>query len=485
MKMSSSNSVNLTMTKKLFSIIAVGVCAVVTSYAADNWPQFRGLNASGISGSAQPPTEFAPGTNQLWKTSVPPGMSSPCVWRDKIFLTGFSDGKLLTLCYQRSNGKLLWKQAVTPEKLEEFHSTEGSAAASTVATDGKHVVSYFGSCGLVCHDMKGRELWRYQLPAAETSGSFGSGGSPVIVEGLVLVNRDQAVNCSLLAVDVKTGRKVWETARLDVVQSFGTPIFWKNDGVSEVVMSGSLKLKGYDLKTGEERWSLTGMPSFTCTTPVIGEGLLFFAGWSPGKEPGSGPTWDGMVKPADKDNDGVVSLEEATAGGFGSFFKSLDFNRDDKITPEDLDKMKASMAKGENVLLAIKPGGKGELNADSIAWKQTRGLPYVPSPLLYDGRIYIVKDGGIISSYDAKTGATHYQQERLNALGNYYASPVAAGGRIYVASLDGKLTVVQAGGDMPKVLYRSDFGERISGTPALVGNAVYLRTATALYAFGK
>jgi outer membrane protein assembly factor BamB len=105
--------------------------------------------------------------------------------------------------------------------------------------------------------------------------------------------------------------------------------------------------------------------------------------------------------------------------------------------------------------------------------------------LLYDGRIYIVKDGGIISSYDAKTGATHYQQERLNALGNYYASPVAADGRIYVSSLDGKLTVVQAGGDMPKVLYSADFGERISGTPALVGNALYLRTATALYAFAK
>ena len=412
-------------------------------------------------------------------------MSSPAVWGDKIFLTGFEDGKLLTLCYQRKTGKLVWKQESSPEKVEEFHSTEGSPAASTVATDGKHVVSYFGSCGLICYDTKGKELWRYQLPTAVTGGSFGSGGSPVIVDGLVLVNRDQAVSCSLLAVDLKTGKKVWETARPDVTQSFGTPIFWKNAGVNEVVMSGSLKLKGYDLKTGEERWSLGGMPSFTCTTPVIGDGMLFFAGWSPGKEPGTGPTWDGMVKPADKDNNDVVTLEEANAGGFGSFFKALDSDQDGKITPEDLDKMKANLAKGENVLLAIKPGCKGELTADSIAWKQTRGLPYVPSPLLYDGRIYIVKDGGIISSYDAKTGATHYQQERLNALGNYYASPVAADGRIYVSSLDGKLTVVQAGGDMPKVLYSADFGERISGTPALVGNALYLRTATALYAFAK
>ncbi len=470
---------------KLASIFAAGVCAVFTSSAADVWSQFRGPNASGVSGSAKPPTEFAPGTNQLWKTSVPSGMSSPCVWRDKIFLTGFEDGKLLTLCYQRSNGNLLWKQAVTPEKLEEFHSTEGSPAASTVATDGKRVVSYFGSCGLICYDMNGKELWRHQLPTAETSAGFGSGSSPVIVDGLVLVNRDQAVNCSLLAVDLKTGTKVWETARLDVAQSFGTPIFWKNNGANEVVMSGSFKLKGYDLKTGAERWSLAGMPSFTCTTPVIGDGVLLFAGWSPGKEPGTGPTWEGMAKPADKDNDGVVTLAEATAGSFGSFFRAMDSDGDGKLTPEDFDLLKAKMAKGENVLLAVKPGGKGELSESYVAWKQTRGLPYVPSPLFYEGRVYIVKDGGIISSYDAKSGATHYQQERLNALGNYYSSPVAADGRIYVTSLDGKLTVLQAGGDMPKVLHRAEFGERISGTPALVGNAIYLRTATALYAFGK
>ena len=473
------------MKMKLLSIIAAGVCAVVPSRAADNWPQFRGPNASGISVSAKPPAVFAPGTNQLWKTSVPPGMSSPCVWRDKIFLTGFDDGKLLTICYQRNNGKLLWKQAVTPEKLEEFHPTEGSPAASTVATDGKSVVSYFGSCGLICYDMKGKELWRHQLPTAQTSGSFGSGCSPVIVDGLVLVNRDQVANCSLLAVDLKTGKKVWETARPDVVQSFGTPIFWKNNGVNEVVMSGSLKLKGYDLKTGVERWSLAGMPSFTCTTPVLGDGMLFFAGWAPGKEAGTMPSFSDMAAGADKDKDGAITLEESKAIGMSSFFKAMDVNADGKITAEDLDTMKANMSKGENVLVAVKPGGKGVLAESIVAWKQTRGLPYVSSPLFYDGRVYLVKDGGIASCYDAKTGQAYYQQERLNALGNYYASPVAADGRIYVESLDGKLTVLQAGGDTPKVLHHADFGERISATPALVGNAIYIRTATTLYAFGK
>ena len=190
---------------------------------------------------------------------------------------------------------MLWNREARAETIEEFHPEEGSPAASTPATDGKRVVSYFGSCGLVCYDVKGRELWQSTLPVAQTAGGFGSGTSPLIAAGLVIVNRDQSKDCSLLAVDLKTGRTVWEAPRPDVTQSFGTPIFWKNDGADEVVMSGSLKLKGYDLKTGAERWTLGGMPSFTCTTPVLGDGMLFFAGWAPGKEPGSFPSFEDLA----------------------------------------------------------------------------------------------------------------------------------------------------------------------------------------------
>jgi len=473
------------MTKHLLSFFTVAISAIVTASAADSWPQFRGPNASGISESAKPPVSFAPGTNQLWKISVPPGASSPCVWRDWIFLTAFEDGKLETICYARRDGKLLWKTDAKAEKIEDFNSSEGSPAASTVATDGKHVVSYFGSCGLICYDTKGKELWRHALPTAQSAGSFGTGGSPIIADGLVLVGRDQSTGCSLLALNLKTGKKVWETARPDVGPGFGTPIFWKNKGTKEIVMPGSLKLKGYDLETGAERWSLAGMPSFTCTTPVVGPDMLYFAGWSPGKEAGTGPSWDAMVKPADKDNDNVVTLEEAKAAQFDAFFKSLDVNSDGKVTPDDLAAMQAQMAKGENVLVAIKPGSKGVLTESQIAWKQTRGLPYVPSPLLYQDRIYIVKDGGMLSSYDAVTGKAFYQQERLDAIGNYYASPVAANGHVYVISLNGRVTVLAAGGAMPQVVHQADFGERISATPALVEKAIYLRTATSLYGFGR
>ena len=465
--------------------LALTLIAIQSPAAEAWWPQFRGPNCSGVSDTAHPPAAFGPGSNELWKVAVPAGMSSPVVWDDRIFLTVFDGGKLEVRCYARKEGRRLWKGSVPAEKLEEFHSTEGSPAASSCATDGERVVSYFGSYGLICHSVAGKELWRHPLPLAETAGGFGTGGSPTLAGGLVVLNRDMQKGCSLLAVDLKTGKRVWETVRPDVTQSYGSAMVWKHDGLEELVMSGSLKLKSYDLKTGAERWSLPGMPSFTCTTPVMGEGLLFFAGWSPGKGDNSMPTFEQMAANFDQNKDGAITPDEVKGTPLETFFRAQDVNGDGKLTAEDSDAMKAMMSKGENVLVAVRPGGQGELSEAQVAWKQTRGLPYVPSPLYYKGHVYLVKDGGMASCYDAKTGAIAYQQERLNALGNYYASPVAADGRLIVASLDGKVTVFAAGGDAPKILHQVDFKERIAATPALVGNHIYVRTPTALYAFGK
>ncbi len=472
--------------KEILSTAAILLATVVHGFAAEAWwPQFRGPNCSGVSESAHPPTVFGPGTNQLWKVAVPGGMSSPVVWKDRIFLTTFDGTRLEVRCHGRKDGALLWQQAVPVEKMEEFHSTEGSPAASSCVTDGSRVVSYFGSYGLICHDLAGKELWRHPLPLAETAGGFGTGGSPTLAGGLVVVNRDMLKSCTLLAVDLKTGKRVWETARPDVRQSYGSAMVWKNGGVDEIVMSGSLKLKGYDLKTGAERWSLSGMPSFTCTTPVAGDGLLFFAGWAPGKGDAPMPSFEQMAAGMDKNKDNAITPDEVKGTPLESFFRAQDVNGDGKLTADDIEGMKKMMAGGENVLVAVRPGGKGELGETAVAWKQTRGLPYVPSPLYYRGRVYLVKDGGMVSSFDARTGRVAYQQERLNALGNYYASPVAADDRIIVASLNGKVTVFAAGGDAPKILHQAEFGERIGATPALAGDQIYIRTPTSLYAFGR
>jgi len=320
------------------------------------------------------------------------------------------------------------------------------------------------------------------LPVAVTAGNFGSGTSPLIVGGRVILCRDQARGSSILAVDLKSGKQLWETSRPDSLTSYGSPILWRHGGGDEIVMAGALTMKSYDVRTGVERWVMRGLPSYTCTTPVTGDGLLFFAGWSPGKSDNPWPSWESTAEKQDKNQDGYISLEEFSNGP--AWFKAQDIDGNGKLERADWDAIGGLMKRGENVLLAVKPDGRGDITDTHVAWKFARGLPYVPSPLYYDGRVYLVRDGGMMSSFDAKTGKTFYTQERLNALGNYYASPVAADGRIYVTSLDGVLTVIKAGGEKPKVLHQVKFGQRIAATPALAGGNLYVRTDGKLYAFG-
>jgi outer membrane protein assembly factor BamB len=163
----------------------------------------------------------------------------------------------------------------------------------------------------------------------------------------------------------------------------------------------------------------------------------------------------------------------------------MDVDNDGILTKKDWDQILSTLSKGDNALLAIKSGGSGDITESHVAWRYDRGLPYVPSVLAYQGRVYIVKDGGMLSCFEAKTGKPIYTQERLEAQGNYYASPVAADGLIFLASQNGRVTVIKAGGDKPVILHKADFGEKIPATPALIDDKIYLRTQTKLYAFGK
>jgi outer membrane protein assembly factor BamB len=465
----------------VFLILAVAASPVHGATAA--WPAFRGPNSSGVATDAKPPIQIGPTNSVLWKIEVPWSPSSPCVSGTQLFLTTFADNELQTRSYHRGDGKIAWSRGVKPEKLETFHGSESSPAASSPATDGQRVVSYFGSFGVVCYDLNGKELWRHALPLALSLGGYGTATSPLIAGNLVLVSRDRDQQSSLLALDLQTGEKVWETPRPDAYGSFGTPIFWQNNDVEEVVLPGSLRLKGYAIKTGKEDWVIDGTTAFACTTPVVGDGLLFFAAWSDGKADDPWPAWDKFLEKFDKNKDGAITLDEFDDAS-RDYYRGFDVNRDGKIDKSDWDQLMTAVAKGENVMLAVKPGGRGNISQTHVAWKVTRGLPYVASPLLYEGRVYLIKNGGMISSFDAKTGKPFYMQERLNADGNYYSSPVAADGRIYTASVPGKLTVLKAGGDKPEILHQAEFGERIYASPAIAGDNFYLRTKSSLYAFG-
>lgn len=451
--------------------------ALTPALKAD-WPQFRGPGGSGVADGQKPPVKFGPKEKLAWKVAVPPGASSPVVVGDKLILTAFEGGKLYTICYSTADGKELWRADAKAKKIEPYHPTEGSPAASTPASDGKKVVSYFGSCGLIAYDLDGKELWRFELPTAVTNNEFGTGTSPVIADGLVLLARDLAKDSAAYAVDLETGSQKWKAARPKARTSYGTPTVWEANGKKELVVAGATTLTGYDLTSGEKLWAIGRVSAAACTTPVLNEGTLIYAAWAPGGEDGKMPTFDEVLKMTGDEKLGHITKEGAKKTPFGPFFDNNDPNKDGKITREEWAENMKALSGGENRAVALKPGGKGE-----VAWEYKKNLPYVPSPIAYRGRLYLLKDGPLLSCLDAETGKPVYAAERFKGGARYYASPVAANGRLYVCSLDGTVAVITAGEDEPAVEHSVKLGEPIRATPALAHNTLYVRSDKFLYAF--
>jgi outer membrane protein assembly factor BamB len=451
------------------------------------WPQFRGPGGSGVADSEQPPVEFGPDKNVKWKVEVPSGMSSPIAVGKLLVLTGFEDGKLYTIAYNRADGSEAWRAHAPAKELEPYHNTEGSPAASTPATDGERIVSYFGSCGLYCYDLSGKELWKIEMPPAQTMAGFGTGVSPIFADGIVVLLRDEFGDPKIIAVDAATGEIEWETSRQSRT-CFGTPVVWDTSAGKQIAAPGFGRMIGYDLETGEEQWYVEGMPSGCCTTPVTADGELFFAGWSPGDpaEPAEFkmPSYDEFLKESDANGDGTLSKEESKGSQLNDFFDSLDANKDGKYTREEAKALDEFMSASRNSAFALKPGGSGDITTTHVRWKSKKGLPYVPSAIVYRGQYVMVKDGGIVTAYDVATGKELYMK-RIVANDSYYASPVAANGNIYFASLnDGVVTVLKGGEATPMVVTENpSLGERIAATPAIADDTLYVRTAGHLYAF--
>jgi outer membrane protein assembly factor BamB len=453
------------------------------------WPQFRGPGASGIAAEDKPPTEIGPEKNVKWKVPVPSGVSSPIIVGDKLVVTAYENDKLYTIAYNRADGSEAWRADAKAKEIEKYLKNEGSPAASTCATDGKHIVSYFGSCGLVGYDLEGKEIWRKNMPVAQTIGGFGSGTSPVIADGLVILVRDVLKDSTILALDVATGDLKWEKPRKSN-SGYSTPAIWDTPQGKQVVSPGFARMIGYDLKTGDERWHVEGMPSACCTSPITDSGNLLFAGWSPGDPEDTEmkmPTFDEFLKEndADKDKDGTLSREESLNTSMKDFFDSSDINKDGKFTRDEHESVQKFMAASKNSAFALPPGGTGDVTA-SLIWKQKKGLPYIASAIAYGGQFMMVREGGIVTTYDPSTGKELYQK-RAVASGNYYASPVAANGHVYFLSLpDGECTVLKAGTSPPEVVAQNPaLGERTSATPAIADDTIYIRTANHLWAFAE
>lgn len=463
-------------------LCALLILSCARADAAD-WEQFRGPNATGVADGARLPDEIAPDKNVVWKAPLPPGHSSPIVSGDRLFLTAVRDQKLFVMGLDRRTGKTLWESEIPHKGLEKIHQI-GSHAQSSPATDGRIIVSFFGSSGLFCHDRDGKLLWSKAF--GPFNNEFGAGSSPILVGDRILLVQDHDTDSFVMALDKKTGEVLWKTDRTDFPRNYASPVLWENNGKKQVIVTGTLRVIGYDLETGKEAWTVGGLSRIVNMTPVAApDGNLYVVGWTAGADADDRidvPTWEEYIKANDKNGNGGIEENEMPEAALKMRFLHFDRNKDGTIVKEEWDWMRDIFVGAKNVALAIKPGGKGDITKSHVLWTYTKNLPYIPSPLYYHGLVYLVKNGGILTTLDAKTGEPT-RSERIFGTANYYASPVAGDGKVYTVSQKGEVSVIQAGAEW-KLLSRSRLGEEVFASPAIADGQIFLRTTEYLYCFG-
>ncbi|MFC2097738.1 PQQ-binding-like beta-propeller repeat protein [Bacteroidota bacterium] len=481
------------------------VLAYSQTSGQSNWNQFRGPNGSGVAENTSAlAVEFDQSNNLIWKTEINDGHSSPCIWGDNIFLTALNGKILETICLNKNTGEIKWKKSIEPERLERVHPI-GHSATPTPTTDGKGVFVYFGSWGLICYDFDGNVKWERKIPIHPNM--YGTAVSPILYKDYLIFSRDTGVpnykrteNSSLEAINKENGETIWKTDREGFDANWSTPMFYNNNGVDELLIYGIWWLKAYSLKDGTELWAIPGMTDEPCNIPVEGEGLIYLTTYNmkTNTEVIGIPKYSELLKDYDLDKDGELTFKEIEpnksflsrydADGEGDhplkgFFRFLDKDQSGKLTSEEWDEIFKwlDQFKQENALMAIKPGVKGQYDTE-VVWRYTKGVPECPSPIYYKGLVYMLKNGGIFTCLDAKTGDLKYE-EKIGSGGPYYSSPVIGDGKIYTSSARGVVTVL-AVGDKLNILAKNDLKERIMATPAIVDGVIYVRTQKGLYAFG-
>jgi outer membrane protein assembly factor BamB len=428
--------------------------SLVTQHAAaQNWPSFRGPFASGIADRQDLPTEWniKTGQNIRWSTDIPgQGHSSPVVWGDRVFLTSVSranppalqlgdtgggtlaDDKVQhtwrVLCLSVKDGSLLWSKDVYSNVPRASRHVKSSQANATPVTDGQMVVAILGSEGLVALDVQGRLKWRadlgvlnpglYRSPESE----WGHASSPIIFENRVIVQVDRHRDSYLAAFDLATGKRLWNVPRVER-PVWSTPTLHTVGTQPELIVAGGEYVRGYDPRSGEEIWRFKNAAEVKMPTPFVAEGLIVLAGGYRGL-----PIY-ALRTGAHGD---VSEAENATSGRF-------------------------------------------------LAWRSEPGGPYTTTPVAYGDVIYALRDEGILTTYDLKTGATLYRQ-RTNT--THSASPIASDGKIYLATEGGEVMVLKAGRTY-ELLTRNDVGAPVMATPAIANNTMYIRTTSRVYAIGK
>jgi len=452
-----------------------------TAQAAEfrQWRQFRGPNGTGVAEGFSLPAEFNPKKNLVWKISVPFARSSPVVTANRIFMTASEGDKLITFAVNRKTGALVWRREVRRARHMPVYRANDAASPSPVS-DGKNVFAFFAELGLIAYGPDGAELWR--VPLGPFNSFYGMGGSPVLSGNTLVMVCDQRTNSFIVAVDTRSGKVLWNKARPNF-EAYSTPAIYKpKAGPAQVLVLGSNSLDAYSLDKGERLWWITRVGSYPKGVPVLGTDMVYVTAEG-GEEPFL-PPFDESLKQSDKNHDQRLHREEMKGQAEAyEHFGWLDANNDDYVDRAEYDFVRNSTVGGHG-LTAVRFGGQGDLTATNVAWRVQKSYPSIPAPLVYQGVMYLMKEGGIVSSLDPASGQVLKMGRTPDALEDYYASPVAADGKIFLVSASGKVTVLKAGAQW-EILATNDLGEECWATPAIAGNNLYIRTRGALYSFGE
>ena len=447
--------------------------------AGAQWSRFRGPNGSGVDSSMGYPVEFSPTKNVAWKTSVPYGQSSPVVVGNRLFGTASEGERLITFCLDARTGKELWRREVRREHRQVAFKAN-DAASPTPAADENGVVSFFAEFGLVSYNNDGQVSWSYRL--GPFKNFYGMAGSPIIDAGMVVLICDQQSASFVIALDRSKGTLRWKTERPGSSLGWSTPMVFRPDATrAELIVLGSLRLDAYDLGSGAPRWWLPVASNGAIGTPVAHGDIVVIS--TLGSNEPELMTFAAALAKYDKNKDGRLSPEEFRDDpDYGEHFGWIDENDDKFIDAREWD-VARSLGVGDWGTIAVRPGNaRGQLQPSAISWRLQKNIPYIPTPLLYQGVYYMVKTGGIITSLDPATGKILKQGRSSGALGEYYASPVAADGKIFLANTEGKVSVLKAGAQW-EVLAVNDLADEVSATPALSDGRLYVRTRGVLYCF--
>jgi outer membrane protein assembly factor BamB len=451
--------------------------------SAAPWERFRGPNGSGVADARALPKELRPDRNVAWKVAVPAGYSSPVLTNSSVFLTASEGGKLLTLCVDRQTGKVNW-QVEAPK----VHSTKPMGPNSPVSpspvTDGTNMYVFFDSFGLISYDAAGKERWR--VPLGPFNLPYGAGTSPVLHGSTLLLQMDQDTNSFLLAIDKDTGKQRWRTERPHATHGFSSPVIYQPvKGNAEAIVSGAYELDGYDLQTGKKLWWVTGMAWQAKSVPVVGQDVVYVHSWMASlSELGHKEitaTWEATLAAQDKDKNGKISKQESPDPSLTKVWFLYDLNKDEELDATDWQYLLARSG-AKNGLYAIRLGGRGDVTKTHVLWRFEKGLQNIPSPLLYNNVLFMLREGGILSSLNPEDGRVLKQGRVEGAVDSYFASPIVADGKLITASQEGKVAILRPEAQW-EVLSVADFGEEIWATPAAAGGQFFVRTQKALYCF--